>query len=123
CGTDTDEFTPEGPVAERTTRPRLVTVADLSETDALANLLRALAKVPGADLVIAGGPARDDLRADLGYRRLTKLAATLGVTSQLTFAGQVTRPSLPPLFRSADLLVSVSEYDPSGLTSIQAMAC
>src|ERR1700733_10354893 len=39
CGIDTDEFSPEGPVAaERTTRPRLVTVADLSETDALANL-------------------------------------------------------------------------------------
>jgi D-inositol-3-phosphate glycosyltransferase len=123
CGIDTSEFNPEGPVAERTTRPRLVTVAGLSETDALANLLRALAKVPGADLVIAGGPPRDELRADLGYRRLAKLAATLGVTSQVTFAGQVTRPALPPLFRSADLLVSVSGYDPSGLTSIQAMAC
>src|ERR1700733_8152590 len=123
CGIDTGEFTPEGPVAERTTRPRLVTVADLSETDALANLLRALAKVPGADLVIAGGPHRDNLRTDRGYRRLAKRAGTRGVTSQVTFAGQVTRTSLPPLFRSADLLVSVSEYDPTGLTSIQAMAC
>ena len=123
CGIDTAEFTPEGPVDERTTRPRLVTVADLSETDALANLLRALAKVPGTDLIVAGGPQRDNLRGDLGYRRLAKLAATLGVTSQVTFAGQVTRSALPPLFRSADLLVSVSEYDPTGLTSIQAMAC
>jgi glycosyltransferase involved in cell wall biosynthesis len=122
-GIDTDEFTPEGPVAARTTRPRLVTVADLSETDALANLLRALAKVPGADLVVAGGPPRDELRGDLGFRRLVKLADTLGVTSQVTFAGGVGRSALPPLFRSADLLVSVSEYDPSGLTSIQAMAC
>jgi glycosyltransferase involved in cell wall biosynthesis len=123
CGIDTSEFTPEGPVAERTTRPRLVTVADLSETGALANLLHALAKVPGADLIIAGGPQRDHLRTDLGYRRLVKLAGTLGVTSQVTFAGQVTRAALPPLFRSADLLVSISEYDPTGLTSIQAMAC
>jgi D-inositol-3-phosphate glycosyltransferase len=123
CGIDTDEFTPEGPVAERTTRPRLVTVADLSETDALANLLRALAKVPGADLIVAGGPQRDELGGDLGFRRLVKLADSLGVTSQVTFAGQVGRAALPPLFRSADLLVSVSEYDPTGLTSIQAMAC
>jgi D-inositol-3-phosphate glycosyltransferase len=122
-GIDTGEFSPEGPVAGRTTRPRLVTVADLSETDALANLLRALAKVPGTDLIIAGGPARGQLRTDLGYRRLAKLAGTLGVTSQVTFAGRVTRTALPPLFRSADLLVSVSEYDPSGLTTIQAMAC
>jgi len=123
CGIDTGEFTPEGPVAERTTRPRLVTVADLSETDALANLLRAMSKVPGADLIIAGGPARDELGDDLGFRRLVKLAETLGVTSQVSFAGQLGRTALPPLFRSADLLVSVSEYDPSGLTSIQAMAC
>jgi glycosyltransferase involved in cell wall biosynthesis len=123
CGIDTDEFNPEGPVAERTTRPRLVTVADLSETDALANLLRAMAKVPGADLIVAGGPDRDELRADLGYRRLAKLAGTLEVTSRVTFTGRVGRAALPSLFRSADLLVSVSEYDPSGLTSIQAMAC
>jgi len=41
-GVDTDEFSPEGPVADRATRPRLVTVVDLSELDALATLLRAL---------------------------------------------------------------------------------
>ncbi len=123
CGVDTDEFTPEGPVAERGTRPRLVTVADLSEHDALANLLHALSKVPSADLVVACGPARDQLRGDLNFRRLVKLAENLGVSSQVTFAGQVGRAALPPLLRSADLLVNVSEYDPSGITSVQAMAC
>src|SRR3984893_11353190 len=64
CGVDNDEFNPEGPVAERTTRPRLVTVADLSEHDALATLLRAMAKVPGADLIVAGGPTPGDPRGD-----------------------------------------------------------
>jgi D-inositol-3-phosphate glycosyltransferase len=123
CGVNTDEFTPEGPVAERGTRPRLVTVADLSEHDALANLLHALSKVPSADLVVAGGPARDQLRGDLNYRRLAKLAEQLGVSGQVTFAGQVGGAALAPLFRSADLLVNVSEYDPSGITSVQAMAC
>ena len=123
CGVDTDEFTPEGPVAERATRPRLVTVADLSEHDALATLLRALAKVPSADLVVAGGPAGTELRHDLDFRRLSKLADTLGVSSQVTFVGQVGRAALPPLLRSADLLVSVSEYDPTGVLAVQAMAC
>jgi glycosyltransferase involved in cell wall biosynthesis len=123
CGVDTDEFTPEGPVAERTTRPRLVTVADLSEFEALATLLRAISKVPSADLVVAGGPPRAGLRDDLGFRRLSKLAGTLGVSGQVTFAGQVGRGALPPLLRSADLLVSVSEYDPTGLLAVQAMAC
>src|ERR1700729_2499094 len=123
CGGDTDEFTPEGPVAERGTRPRLVTIADLSEHEALANLLHAMSKVPGADLVVAGGPPREELRSDLNYRRLAKLADTLGLSGQVAFAGQVGRAALPPLLRSADLLVNVSEYDPSGITSIQAMAC
>jgi glycosyltransferase involved in cell wall biosynthesis len=123
CGVDTGEFTPEGPVAERTTRPFLVSVADLSETDALANLLRAMSKVPGADLLVAGGPSRDQLSGDPGYRRLAKLADSLGVARQVTFAGHVGPADLPPLFRAADLMVSASEYDPSGLASIQAMAC
>ncbi|HEY1824003.1 MAG TPA: glycosyltransferase [Trebonia sp.] len=123
CGVDTDEFSPEGPVAERGTRPRLVTVADLSEHDALANLLRAMSKVPGADLVVAGGPPSARLGDDLSFRRLAKLAGALGVSGQVTFAGQVGRAALPPLLRSADLLVSVSEYDPTGVLAVQAMAC
>jgi glycosyltransferase involved in cell wall biosynthesis len=123
CGVDTDEFTPEGPVAERATRPRLVTVADLSEHDALATLLRAMAKVPGADLIVAGGPAQADLRDDLGFRRLSKLADSLGVSGQVTFSGQPARTALPSLLRSADLVVSLSEYDPTGALAVQAMAC
>jgi glycosyltransferase involved in cell wall biosynthesis len=122
-GVDTDEFSPEGPVAERTTRPRLLTVADLSEYDALANLLKAMSKVPGADLVVAGGPAEPELRHDLDFRRLSKLADSLGVSEQVTFVGQVGRSALPPLLRSADLVLSISEYDPTGMLAVQAMAC
>jgi glycosyltransferase involved in cell wall biosynthesis len=123
CGVDTDEFNPEGPVAKRTERPRLVTVADLTEHDALATLLTALSKVPDAELVVAGGPPRAELRADLAYRRLAKVAESLDVSGRVLFAGQVGRGDLPPLLRSADLLVNVSEYDPSGMVSVQAMAC
>src|SRR6185437_1181962 len=123
CGVDTDEFNPEGPVADRANRPRLVTVAELSEHDALGTLLRAMSKVPGADLVVAGGPAQAKLRDDLGFRRLSKLADSLGVSDQVTFAGPVGRAGLPPLLRSADLVVSISEYDPTGMLAVQAMAC
>ena len=123
CGVDTDEFTPEGPVAERTNRPRLVTIADLSEHEALATLLRAMARVPGADLVVAGGPPRARLGDDLGFRRLAKLAGTLGVSERVTFAGEVGRAALPPLLRSADLLVNLNEYDPTGALAVQSMAC
>ena len=123
CGVDTDEFTPEGPVAERSNRPRLVAVADLSEHDSLATLLHALARVPGAELVVAGGPPRDMLGHDLSFRRLAKLAGTLGVSEQLTFTGELGRGALPPLLRSADLLVNINEYDPTGTLAVQAMAC
>src|SRR3984957_8407957 len=56
-GVDTGEFTPDGPACERGDRHRLVTVADLTaEHEALDTLLRALAKIPGAELIVAGGP-------------------------------------------------------------------
>jgi D-inositol-3-phosphate glycosyltransferase len=123
CGVDTDEFSPEGPVADRTGRPRLVTIADLNEHDELTTLLQALSKVPGAELIVAGGPPRAKLRGDMAYRRLAKVAECLEVTGRVLFAGEVGRSALPPLLRSADLLVNVSEYDPTGRVSVQAMAC
>jgi glycosyltransferase involved in cell wall biosynthesis len=123
-GIDTAEFTPDGETYERNDRHRLVTVADLAtEQDALNILLEALAKIPGAELVVAGGPPRDDLKADLSYRRLAKLSDTLGLHGRVFFAGQVARPALPPLLRSADLLVNINQHEPTAITSIQAMAC
>jgi glycosyltransferase involved in cell wall biosynthesis len=123
CGVDTDEFSPEGPVAKRTARPRLVTVTRLNEQDSLATLLRALSKVPGAELIVAGGPPRAELAADLTYRKLAGLAGSLGVSGRVLFAGGLSRAALPPLLRSADLMVNVSEYEPSGMVSVEAMAC
>ena len=123
-GIDTDEFTPEGPAHERNDRHRLVTIADLAtEQDALNTLLRALSKIPGAELVVAGGPPRDGLKSDLSYRRLAKLSDSLDLAGRVFFAGRVGRSALPPLLRSADLLVDINEHEPSALTSIQAMAC
>jgi glycosyltransferase involved in cell wall biosynthesis len=123
-GIDTDEFTPEGPAHERNDRHRLVTIADLAtEQDALNTLLRALSKIPGAELVVAGGPPRDGLKSDLSYRRLAKLSDSLDLVGRVFFAGQVGRSALPPLLRSADLLVDINEHEPSAIASIQAMAC
>jgi glycosyltransferase involved in cell wall biosynthesis len=123
-GIDTDEFTPEGPACERGDRHRLVTVADLTaEQEALDILLRAMSKIPGAELIVAGGPSREDLRGDLSYRRLAKLSDSLDLGGRVFFAGQVGRAALPPLLRSADLLVNINQHEPSAITSIQAMAC
>ena len=123
-GIDTGEFTPEGPACERGDRQRLVTVADLAaEQEALDILLRAMSTIPGAELVVAGGPPRGELRGDLSYRRLARLSDSLDLGGRVFFAGQVGRDALPPLLRSADLLVNINQHEPSAITSIQAMAC
>jgi glycosyltransferase involved in cell wall biosynthesis len=122
-GVDTTEFGPEGRIAARNGRPRLVTVADLVPGDGIDTLLRALEKVPGAELIVAGGPPHRELRGHCEHARLSALAGSLGITDRVLFTGQVSRMALPPLLRSADLYVSSYEYEPSAMLSLQAMAC
>jgi glycosyltransferase involved in cell wall biosynthesis len=122
-GIDTDTFTPEGPVAKRNGRPRLLTAADLNERAPLETLLRALTKVPGAELLIVGGPDRAELANDRAYASLAAFAGTLDISDRVIFAGRVEHGAMPALLRSADLVVSTCQYEPSGTTSLQAMAC
>ena len=122
-GVDTDLFTPEGPVAERNGRARLLATTDLTERKPLETLMRALSRVPGAELLIVGGPAEAELASDDNYVKLAKFAATLGITDRVIFTGQVEYAALPALLRSANLVVSTCQYEPSGTSSLQAMAC
>jgi glycosyltransferase involved in cell wall biosynthesis len=123
CGVDTGEFAPEGPVASRTDRPRLLTITDFTERQGLDTLLRALSRVPDAELIVAGGPPRAKLSGFKEYQGLAGLAGHLGITDRVTFAGQVRRAELPALLRSADLLVHTSAYEPTGIVPLEAMAC
>jgi glycosyltransferase involved in cell wall biosynthesis len=122
-GVDTGTFAPEGPAASRNGRPRLLAAADLEERGALETLLRALTKVPDAELMVVGGPARDCLTKDPAYKVLAGITGTLGVSDRVTFTGKVERESMPALLRSADLVLSTCSYEPSGVTSLEAMAC
>jgi D-inositol-3-phosphate glycosyltransferase len=122
-GVDTELFSPEGPVAKRNGRPRLLTAADLNERLPLEALLRALTRVPGAELLVVGGPAEAELGKNDSYIKLAKCAASLGITDRVIFTGKVDYPSMPALLRSADLVVSTCQYEPAGTTSLQAMAC
>ncbi len=122
-GVDTGTFTPEGPVARRNGRPRLLATTDLNETEALHTLLQALTRVPAAELMVVGGPARADLASCEEYASLVRYARTLGLPDRVFFTGAVEHAALPGLLRSADLVVSTCQYEPSGVTSLQAMAC
>ena len=122
-GVDTSRFDPEGPRARRHADLRMLHVGSLADHAGLSTLLRALPELPGAELVIAGGPDQDELESDIAYKKLGKLAAGLGVADRVTFTGQVAVRSLPALMRSADLFVSAARYEPYGIAAIRAMAC
>jgi glycosyltransferase involved in cell wall biosynthesis len=122
-GVDTSQFVPEGPVARRSSKPRLLAVDPLVSPDPVAGIIRAFAEVPGCELVIAGGPARADLAGHPVYRELMALAASLDVDRRVVFVGQVSQARMPALLRSADLLVHTALYEPFGMAPLEAMAC
>jgi DNA-binding MarR family transcriptional regulator len=98
-------------------------VADLADEHGPATALRALADLPGVELLIAGGPAWTRLARDPGYRELTRLAGQLGVADRATFAGQVSQADMPALMRSADLLLNLSPDEALATITVDAMAC
>jgi glycosyltransferase involved in cell wall biosynthesis len=124
CGVDLRLFAPTGRAEPREPdTPRIVCVTRLVERKGVGDLIAALPQIPGAELVVAGGPARAELPADPEYRRLHALAEAHGVLDRVTFRGRVERPDLPALLRSADLAACVPWYEPFGIVPLEAMAC
>jgi len=124
CGVDLDLFSPAGPRESRPAgRDRLVFVGRLVERKGIGNAITALASVPDAELVVAGGPDASRLDCDPEVRRLRALASRHGVADRVVFRGRVGRESLPALLRSADAVVCVPWYEPFGLVALEAMAC
>ena len=122
-GVDTGMFSPEGPVAPRGSRPRLLCVAPLAPNQGVDVAVRALADIPEAELVIAGGPDHGKLRGDKAYRALLRLASDLNVRDRVIFHGGVSDDDLPSLLRSADLLVDAPTGEPFATVALEAMAC
>jgi glycosyltransferase involved in cell wall biosynthesis len=123
CGVDTSAFTPDGPAAPRNGRPRLLALGRLVERKGVATAIAALARLPDAELVVAGGPGRRDLEGSDDYRMLLETARVHGVADRVIFAGSVTRADVPALIRSADAVVAVPWYEPFGIVPLEAMAC
>ena len=123
AGVDTTRFTPAGPAAPRGSRPRLLMVGGLADDPGPVTAVRALPEVPGAELVIAGGPASGQLAADPGYQALMRLAAELGVADRVSFTGRVSLADMPALMRSAELLLNLGPDDEQAMVTVEAMAC
>ncbi|HSP38480.1 MAG TPA: glycosyltransferase [Frankiaceae bacterium] len=124
CGVDLSMFSPEGPTEPRANdRYRLVFVGRLVERKGIGNIISALADVPNAELVVAGGPDRSELEDDREIHRLRSLAEDDGVADRVVFRGRVSRNDLPALLRSADAVLCVPWYEPFGIVPLEAMAC
>jgi glycosyltransferase involved in cell wall biosynthesis len=123
CGVDLSLFTDTGPALPRAGRRRLVTIGRLVERKGVDTVLEALAALEDTELLIAGGPDPAALDHDPLVLRLREVAARHGVTERVTFLGQVLRADVPPLLRSADVVVTVPWYEPFGIVPLEAMAC
>lgn len=124
CGVDLSTFAPEGRRARRTAgRRRLVCVGRLVERKGIGNAISALARLPDAELVVAGGPPRALLDGDPEARRLRALAAEHGVADRVDLRGRMGRADVAALLRSADAAVCVPWYEPFGIVPLEAMAC
>lgn len=98
-------YTPE-------TAPLILALGRLHENKAFDTLLKAVARVPGAYLWIAGeGPLRRDLEL---------LAEKLAIKPRVRFLGW--REDTPALFAAADLFVCPSRHEPLGNVVIEAWA-
>jgi len=81
------------------------------------DVLRAFARadISNARLVMAGeGPMRRELEVE---------AKSLDVADRVRFVGFVNQSQLPALYRSADVMVLPSEYDPCPVVVCEAMLC
>jgi len=124
CGVDLERFRPDGPAAPRPSSGfRLLVVSRMVERKGIGIVTPAMARLPQAELVVAGGPPATELAGDPEARRLTALAERLGVAGRVRLLGQVARADLPALYRSADLVVNVPWYEPFGIVPLEAMAC
>jgi glycosyltransferase involved in cell wall biosynthesis/phosphoheptose isomerase len=123
-GVDLTLFGPDGPREPRRDGMRLLLcVGRLVERKGIGNVIEALAELPDAALIVAGGPAREGLGGDPEAQRLLAVAGRLGVRDRVDLRGRVERADLPALLRSADAIVCAPWYEPFGIVPLEAMAC
>ncbi|MEU0055765.1 glycosyltransferase [Streptomyces sp. NPDC006334] len=125
CGVDPELF---APVAGARRRPasaprRLLSVGRLVPRKGFDRAIRALAGIPDAELLVAGGPEAALLGAEPEAERLRAVAEECGVADRVTLLGGVGPARMPRLMSEADLVLSLPRYEPFGIVPVEAMAC
>ena len=121
-GVDSERFTPDGPAVDRDPeRTRILSVGKLVERKGFGDVIQAMRYVPGAEVVVIGGPPADQLPADPGASSLRALAERLQVADRFRMVGSVPFRDLPRWYRSADLFVASEGQEEQDV--LEAMAC
>ena len=119
-GIDTTQFEQCDRDAVRSVRERygerlVISVGRLVYYKGFDVLIRAMATVRGKLVIVGDGPLRGELQG---------LAAQLGVTDKVVFAGEINNAGVTPYYHAADLfaLASVARSEAFGIVQIEAMA-
>jgi glycosyltransferase involved in cell wall biosynthesis len=95
--------------------PTILSVGHLIPRKGHDIVIRAVARLPGVRLLIAGdGPEQAALET---------LSGALGVTDRVRFLGRLPQAALPELYGAADLLVLASDREGWANVLLEAMAC
>ncbi|KKF00039.1 D-inositol-3-phosphate glycosyltransferase [Mycolicibacterium obuense] len=125
-GVDLTTFTPGDASAARAALglpaavPIVAFVGRIQPLKAPDVLLRAAALLPGAHVVIAGGPSGSGLAQPDG---LVRLAAELGIAERVTFLPPQSQAGLVAVYRAADVVAVPSYSESFGLVAVEAQAC
>ncbi|WP_300682887.1 glycosyltransferase [Nocardioides sp.] len=119
-GVDLQRFTPRPPPVG----PAHVLAFGLDgEQEGLADLVIAIAQLPGVFLTVVGGPERAELGRSVEARRLGRLAEGLGCAERIRLTGHATLAALPELLESADVVAITPRSVPVPAGAVEAMAC
>lgn len=134
-GVDLATFTPGDKRAARSVlgipgdEPIVAFVGRIQPLKAPDVLLRAVAKLPGVRVVIAGGASgsgvvtRPDTGSAANPEGLVRLAEELGITDRVTFLPPQSRDRLVDVYRAADVVAIPSHAESFGLVAVEAQAC
>jgi glycosyltransferase involved in cell wall biosynthesis len=124
AGVDSARFSPDGPSAMRDpAKTRILSVGRLVERKGFGDVIQAMRYVPGAEYVVVGGPAPEQLKTDPQARRLRAMAEKFQVADRVRLVGGVPAGDMPGWYRSADLLVAAPWAEEFELSPLEAMAC
>lgn len=125
CGVDTSLFSPGSDrfALGMEAHHILLSVGRLVERKGYDCGIRALPALPGAALVIVGGPEAGQLAGHAEAQRLRAVAHECGVADRVHLVGAVPHDQLPQLYRCADVVLSTPWYEPFGITPVEAAAC